>query len=308
MRIFKGLQVITLFILPSLLLASPMQITPEFKPVELSEFTSLSISVMPDSGTQLIFPFLLDNPELEPALKIVLTNSGGFAVPTSESELKTVVKQNTITITGLSNPGNPTAIHLGSLFITIGGYNLTIALKTTLNPAEVVTNYVFNIPNDKRDLLVERAVKRYTDEIDKKYRERFERIDIQAREEALKYIGKIAVSEPDSQKISVERNVPIGDDRLLVYMDETLIYPDFNVLKFSLENYTSLDYILNGITITGKKAGSEKQFSGELNCPKKIKSDDKFICTFSTIDKSFSDSDVYRVSISTDRGEGTFEW
>src|SRR5690606_3901227 len=95
-----------------------VELRPEFRGVDLKENTMLNLEVMPDAGTQLVFPFELDNPDLLPTLKIRLTNPNGFSVPTEPSQVEALLKgQNTITIEGKANPNDPGAVYLGNLFI-----------------------------------------------------------------------------------------------------------------------------------------------------------------------------------------------
>src|SRR5690606_37676766 len=150
------------------------ELTPTFKEVELKEFTSLQLQILPDAGTQLIFPFLLDNPDLLPSLKVQLTNANGFLVPTEQKDIEVLLKgQNTLSIMGKANPEAPGAIYLGNLFISIGGYNLSIGLRTTFDITEHVSNIIFRVDEQAREHMVESAVKRKTKTLDEEYKEKF---------------------------------------------------------------------------------------------------------------------------------------
>ena len=68
-----------------------VSIKPRFVNVDLEEFTTLELKVLPHAGTQLVFPFLLDNPELKPALKMSLSSDNGFDVPTDPEQIESLV-------------------------------------------------------------------------------------------------------------------------------------------------------------------------------------------------------------------------
>jgi len=272
----------------------------------------MTLDIMPDSGTQLIFPFQLDNPELSPALKIKLTNSDGFWVPTTTDEVKLLKGQNTLTILGLAGSDNPTSqlpVYLGTLFISIGGYNLSIALKTSYNPKSIVTNIVFNIPVENRDHMIEKSVKRYTDKLDSEYKVKMDEIDILAREHALKHVGVMALSDPDTTSFRIENDVHIDSNRLVVNADEIANYADqFYVLIFDIDNFSSVDLKVNSYNVSGMFDSTDRDFRGNFNCRDIIRSDGSYRCTFTTQDSSILDASEYSLKIATDRGEGVMTW
>jgi hypothetical protein len=288
--------------------SNSLEIEPIFEKVELKEFTSLSLNIMPDTGTQLIFPFTLDNPELTPNLKIKLSNSDGFWVPTTETEIKQLEGQNTLNILGnADSDGSPK--HLGILNISVGGYNLTIALKTVYDPRKIKTNIVFNIPDEKREHMVEKSVERYTASIDKEYKDKLNNLEALARKNALNYVGDIVLNEPDVESFKIETESVIDNNRLLIFSDRIESYNDsFFVFIYEVENYSSVDFKVNNFSFFGLKNDLETMYDGKNNCPSLIKSGGKYKCTFTTLDKSAIDLDEYKIILNTDRGEGVFKW
>ena len=114
---------LSIFAIFSLFLAAQALAQPKDARVTLTEFTRLSLDVVPDLGTQLVFPFVLDG-TLEPALEINNTNQVGF-------EAAHTPGQNTILVT-VKTPqgGGPVPDYRGLLFVTVGGYHLTLELRT----------------------------------------------------------------------------------------------------------------------------------------------------------------------------------
>lgn len=292
---------------------SAIDVKPDFEDVELKEFTSLNIEVMPDVGTQLIFPFLLDNPELLPDLKISLSNSNGFAIDALDNNKsdESTEGQNTIVITAnrAKSEGNPTPVYLGNLFITIGGYNLSIALKTTYDVREVVTNYRFNVSEEDRKHLVEHAVNRHKNLLDKQYQEQLEDLDTRARKMSLGKLSALALMKPRYTAYRLDDDLLINGERLVIGVDEFTSYgSEFHVLTFDVENFSSRDFMISSLSISGSFEGVDRVLNGDFECPESIKSDGRYHCAFATLDGSFINADSLSLSFSTDRGLGVFKW
>jgi len=286
-------------------------LTPKFKKVALQEFTSLILEIMPDAGTQLIFPFELDNKELSPALKIRLTNTDGFDVPHTEAEVQVLLKgQNTISILGKPNLNSPNAVYQGNLFITIGGYNLSIALKTTYEPKRHISNIIFDISQIGRDHLIENMVARKTKNLDKKYQRKLNDLDTRAKQMSLLHIAKMATNDSDSTNYKEDGDIEIDGKRIVVYSDRLISYGnDYFVLLFSLENYSSDDFTLLRSELTAHtEKGYDVALKGSFNCATRLNADTTNECTFATTDKNILTALRLSLSINTDRGEGSFKW
>jgi hypothetical protein len=295
-----------------LMINSAWALTPlksQFKKETLQEFTSLSLQIMPDAGTQLIFPFLLDNPELNPPLKVKLTNSNGFEVPVEKSEFDDlIVGQNTITILG-KGIANEKPVYLGNLFISVGGYNVSISLQTTYKAKNNISNIVFNISNQDRNHLVEQSVKRRTKQLEDNYKEKVKALDQRASDKSLKHVSVMALEDIDETSFKMEEDLDIGDKRLVVYIDKLFSYGDkYQVLLFELENHSSSDFNISSISLSSVDEDIKETISGFIKCPELIKSDTTHRCSFATTDKLIKTSDELKISINTDRGEGVFQW
>lgn len=290
--------------------ASTPRIVPTFKNVKLQEFTSMQLSVFPDAGTQLIFPFALDNPDFKPKFKIRLTNDNGFYVPTAADELKSlIVGQNTITILGLVNPAQTNAKYVSNLFINIGGYNLSIVLKTTLNPSEHVSNIVFDIDGKTRDHMIESAVKRRTQELEKLYKQKFDAIEETAKSKSLKHIAQMAKREKQILSFKEPRDIIIEDKRIELYADKLVAYGEFKILLFELKNSSTSDFTIESLNLVAKKeSGIEETLQGAFDCNNRLNSDKTIKCTFSTLSSNIDNALRLQLKIMTDRGEGSAVW
>lgn len=291
------------------LMAAPT-LKPTFKKVKLTEFTELQLEILPDAGTQLIFPFVLDNPDLTPELKVRLTNSDGFQVEDEGSEMLELLKgQNTISIIGKFSD-DPGAIHLGNLFITIGGYNLSIALKTTYDTTRHVSNVIFDIDDSTRTHLIDAAIKRRTDELEKVYKERMAALDQQAQADALSHVAIMATAHPDTTNYKEDGDIELDKERVVVYADKLVNYDNkYFVLLFELDNKSRGDITLDAVDLYSLGSdGKDQHIAGSFNCQKRLNADSNSKCSFATQSKEVGSAPKLRLDLKTSRGQGSFVW
>jgi hypothetical protein len=290
--------------------AQAVELKPEFRRVQLEENTMLNLSVMPDAGTQLVFPFELDNPDLKPSLKIRLTNPDGFSVPTDPKDIETLLQgQNTITIEGKANPNDPGAKYLGNLFITIGGYNISIALKTTYDTTQHVSNIIFDIKDETREHMIESAVARKTERLDKQYEEKMAALDEKAARLSLNHVAIMAMETPSTTNFKSDGRVPIDDYSITVFADKvTQFGQKYHILLFDLENRTSVDFTVQDLELVAIDGDRERTIEGSFECDPRLNADTTLKCSFATLEETMDDANRLQLKIVTDRGEGSFKW
>jgi hypothetical protein len=283
---------------------------PRFHTIELKEFTQFELYILPDAGTQLIFPFRLDNPELNPTLKIQLTNANGFEVPTSNEDLKAqVLGQNTISIIGKVNEEAPTAKYIGNLFINIGGYNISIVLKTTFDSSQHVSNITFVQSKEALDHMVENLVRRRTQSLESEYKSKLDSLETSAKEKSLVHIANIARISPDTQRFKEEGDIYIDKSRIVTYIDKLLSYDNkYQVLLFELHNRSDKDMQLSHVDLFAIEKNGESRIQGDFSCDKKLNSDTKILCQFVTSNESVKSADKLKMILTTSRGTGEMKW
>lgn len=297
-----------LFILLLCFLSYPtmadLVIQPKFKRVKLKEFTSMQLYVMPDTGTQLIFPFLLNNPSLKPKLKIKLTNADGFSVPTTEQEMKALIEQNTITIIGKN--GNDMPKYLGNLFISVGGYNLSIGLSTVYDVRKTVSNIIFDISEKERKHLIDRTVQLHKDKLNLEFDNLKKGLNKRAREIALSLVTDLVLEkDTSSANFKADGDLIINGERLVVYLDKVITQSSFATILFDIDNKSKLDTKIKGMRVYKiSKDGEEQEVVGATNCPDRLEGSGSLTCGFTTLDKSVIDAYKFKISISNDQGIG----
>ncbi len=287
----------------------PNPISPQFKHVKLEEFTAMTLDIMPHAGTQLIFPFVLDNPDLQPLLKIELTNPDGFEVPHDSGKVKALLSgQNTITITGKKIEKDPTV--MGNLFISIGGYNLSISLRSTLDVRNHVSNIVFDVTEKERDHLIENIIKKRTKQLEANYQEKLQKLEDKAQSQALKHISLMATEKPDYDNFKIEDEIEFDEERIIVFIDKIIQYGStYSVLLFELDNRSNKDFQTNNIEIRALTEKREIPIQGSFNCPKALKSDSVLKCSFATTQGDTLDrAKELKLDLITDRGTGSIIW
>lgn len=290
--------------------ANGVELRPEFRSVDLKENTMLNLEVMPDAGTQLVFPFELDNPDLLPTLKIRLTNPNGFSVPTEPSQVEALLKgQNTITIEGKANPNDPGAVYLGNLFITIGGYNISIALKTTYDTTRHVSNIIFNIDDETREHMIEAAVKRKTERLDKEYKEKMAAVDERAKEMSLTHVAIMAKRTPEATNYKADGRINFDDYSVTVFANKLMKWDEkYYVLLFDLENRSSVDFTVQQLELIAVNGQSERTVQGAFDCDSRVNADATVQCSFATLSEGMKNAKRLKLRMVTDRGQGEFQW
>lgn len=290
--------------------AMAQSLEPTFKKVELKEFTSLQLKVMPDAGTQLMFPFLLDNPDLRPALKIRLTNTDGFEVPTEPSEIAALLKgQNTITILGKANMSGGMPVYLGNLFISIGSYNLSIGLETTYEINKHISNVVFTLSDEEKSHLLEAMFSTKAEALEKEYREKIESIDDLSRKNSLSYIADVVLESESSTRFKKRRTTDINDYQITVNVDRYVTYGDkYGVLLFELKNRNPIDFSVDDVNLYDITTSSEKLIDGALRCSEKLLADTEIQCSYVTLDTKAGNVKKLKLDVLTNRGTGSVSW
>jgi len=168
-----------IFVISSLAVAAaPAGAEPRVKHVPLKEFTRLTLDIVPDYGTALVFPFILDD-NMEPPLQIHNTNKTAFSARYQQGQYTIFV--------GANPPaqGGPVPNYRGLLYVTVGGYNVTIELRTTTKVARNYSNIVFTLSKEKREYLIRQAVQRRAKALEAKYQKKLAALDRRAEEKAL---------------------------------------------------------------------------------------------------------------------------
>jgi len=284
------------------MLLAPGYAKPTSKRVPLEDFTRLTLDIVPDYGTQLVFPFVLDG--MEPVLEINNTNKTGF---TAEHK----AGQNTILVTANTpKAGGQSPNYRGLLFVTVGGYRVAIELRTTSRVSKNLAEVIFDLSPDKREYLITEAVKRRTAQLDQAYQTRIASLDDRVEEKALNLVADLAFSNPSTVRVKTAKDVTLQNNiPVEIYVDEWKIYSSFAILVFELKNRSANQISINTATVTSLSDGDEARVThGALKCNKPLKADSKVHCSLTTRNRSMVDAERLTLSVNTDRGAINLTW
>ncbi|HHJ19292.1 MAG TPA: hypothetical protein ENJ84_05640 [Gammaproteobacteria bacterium] len=287
----------------SLCLAGPASAQPQALHVTLQEFTRLTLEVVPDLGTQLVFPFALDG-NMTPPLEINNTNKIGFSYSHTSGQNTILITANTL------EQGGSLPDYRGLLFVSIGGYHLSIDLRTTTRLSRHYAEVVFDLEPPARNHLIAHAVQRKRDELEQRYQQRLAALDEQAARLALAMAGELAETRPKIRRVKSARRVPLANDVMLeLYADHWKIYPSLAVLVFEVKNESPRRVVItNSYLETAAGDGQKNLPESSYRCRGALRGDDYITCTLTIRDPASVDAKLLKLVLETDRGRVALSW
>ncbi|ALP54966.1 hypothetical protein Tel_17065 (plasmid) [Candidatus Tenderia electrophaga] len=223
--------VASLLFAPLLAGAGEADNAPRVKRVALQEFTTLTIDIVPDLGTRLVFPFVLDEQprQGEAPFTMTLTN-GVFKSDRKEG-------RNVLVLTAPpSRDGGDMSGYLGDLFISVAGYNITARLRTVKDWREHYTDIVFEPSEEDRQDLIDAAVQRRLQALESEYQRKLEALEQDIDQRALAKVAYLALQDAEEDRVKeYSRMVLANGDRLVLSVDSVLGYDQFSIVPFELE-------------------------------------------------------------------------
>ncbi|WP_345855764.1 hypothetical protein [Shewanella algae] len=283
---------------------------------KLGSDTKQVLYVVPDLGTRIIFPFMLTDEALNPRLSVVMTNPAYYTVPDTSKEIDANVLQNTLTImvsreTILSNiDGNGRLVSplLGYLYLSVGGLNLTVELRATLNVSQAVANVKVDISNEKREYLIAETVKRKTESLEADYKKRLKSLDIRADEMALSMVGEMAWTEPNLTRVRDDFKLTTDTGhRLEIAIDDFKTYDTFTTLKLHISNSESKPIHISDVGLY-RSAEQRRAIMVYHQCNNKIQKYQEVECVLTTREKGVASVDNLILRVDTDKGAGEIKW
>jgi hypothetical protein len=290
-----------LFVIYSVLWHAPVAATPASQHVPFTEFTRLTLDIVPDYGTQLVFPFVLDG--MEPALEINNTNSVGFTASHQTG-------QNTILVTANTpKAGGPAPDYRGLLFITVGGYRVAIELRTTAHVSKNQAEVIFDLSPERREFLITEAVKRRTAQLDQEYQARVAALDTQVEAKALNLVADLASSRPRTVRVKSAEDKTLNQATVEVYVDAWKVYPSFAILQFELTNRSATLVTVNSARVSRPSDTDGVQVGhGAFTCDRPLQPDATSRCSFTTRDVALVAAERLTLDVDTDRGALSLSW
>ena len=228
------LKITSLVLLLGLAFQVDASIQPRFKEITLASQLPLVVTVPPDHGVRLIFPFALEEDSGDVPFAMIPTN------PVFRTERPK--GRNTIVISyPPQQSGSADAVYQGNLFINVAGYNLSILLKTSLNMTDYYSDIVFTLDPEAEAALFKERLNIARQQLQQDYEARQRQLDEQASQMAMANIGWLAMNKPVSESVKQEKRVDLDNgDKVSVYVDQLISYGSYHTFVLELEN-DSLD-------------------------------------------------------------------
>ncbi len=309
----KAFKLLFLTCLSSLAIASqPVKIKDQYYQYQLEENTSMVLYLAPDLKTRLIFPFALDNQALKPDVKHSITPQDVFSV----SSVQGNDGQNTIELWNAQTPSTVASLMdgygfypetIGIYTLSVGGYNLSIRLKTTNDLSKHLENIVFDLAEDDRRHLIDLEINRYKDDIDKQYQQKLADLDESAKGYGAEYVAQVLAAKPKISRIKLDMFSAEKDFSL--YIDSVEKYDeDYFALRFEIGNLTGDNLVVDNIEHIGVFSSKEMPFEGADNCKVRMERKEVLRCVFVTDDSQLMKVKHVKTIVSTSVGRFEFEW
>ncbi len=301
----------SILILPLLLmsvLASAEQASnaPKIKRVQMQEFTTLTIDIVPDLGTRLVFPFVLDEQPKEGVVPYTMTLTNSVF----QSDRKD--GRNVLVLTAPpAKDGGDMSGYLGDLFISVAGYNITARLRTVNDWREHYTDIVFELNDADRQTLVDEEVQRRVQALEAEHQRKIEALDKDIDQRALAKVAYLALQAPDEDRVKEKsRTVLANGDRLILSVDSVLGYDQFSMVPFELEADTMDDVkILDArLFIQAEQDGPEQMLPASLQIKRRVESGERVQGVIATQRPKLMDYETIKLVVLTDKGQVELTW
>jgi hypothetical protein len=227
--------------------------------VMLREQTLLTPDVVPDLGTRFIFPFFLDEIGRDASFNLQMTNAAVFKCDIRDEHgqvnIDALQGRNSFVVT-MPAQANSSAQYLGYLFVSLGGYNLTVLLRTTNNLAVHRSNIVFKLDPKEREHLLDELVNRRLAVAKQALDAQAADLNEKAQELAMREIGHLAMQDPKSHWIREKKQFTTeAGSQFSLLLDEVRTYGPFHLFVFEVENQGGQTLTIKdaGLVIKGKK-------------------------------------------------------
>jgi len=226
---------------------------PRTKTITLSEFTKLTLDVVPDLGTRFVFPFVLDEQSDYVPFTLKLTNP--VFVSTREEGRHFFV------IT-LPSPleGGKMPKYLGNLFVNVAGYNISVLLRSTNKTSQHYSDVVFELSDNDRQTLIQDAVDEQMIAVKAEYQQKENELDKRAHAIALKQLGGLVLDGGDTERVAEDKAFELNDgSQAILEVDKLHKYADFGIFTYELVFDGNTHQALNilDVQLFGKKEQDE---------------------------------------------------
>jgi hypothetical protein len=283
------------------------QAEPRIKHVTLTKETTLVIELVPDLGTRFVFPFVLDEQDEYVPFTSTLTNPAFASIrePGRNSFVLTIPPPVT---------GGPSPVLFSSLFVSVAGYEISVELRVTHDLARHYSDIVFDISDEVRESLIQKAVKQRTASLERDYKEREAAMNKAIERRALSLVGKLALTGAQSSAVKEEGALVFeGTDRLLLYVEKAVRYGPFTSFVFALENksHSAVVSVMEArLFVIDPRTGQSRPLETAAELPPRVnpRSDAQGILSIESALLPADRKARLQISVDTDKGVVKAQW
>lgn len=285
-------------------------VTPKAKRMPLEEFNTLKLSIVPHLGTRISFPFTLS--DQTPGPQITNTNPQIFTVNGSSSNSINTNTHELVITANLPNDEGKDA--LGQVFLSFGGYQVTISLALTYDTRKHITDVIYEAKDVKFTYLLEKMAEQKIQSLKEEYALKMQEMARNAKNEALKYLANIAIYKPEYTSFNLTRDVTLSNrDEFELYFGEMINYGnEYIIIDFEIEHEglktLGLEQYQLGV-YKDKEAMTPQWVSPlQVNCVDRVLPEQNVRCAIVTTDTKVLDNERLELRIQTTAGEMVAKW
>ncbi len=284
--------------------AAAIPIKPKVRSVTLAEFTQITVPIVPDLGTRLVFPFVLDADSQYVPFTLNATNAA-FQVPEPQPG------RNAIVVTLPSDNYSAAQAMLGSVYITVGGYQVTLLLRSTTDVREYVSDINFVLGDKARQDLIETAVERRIEGMKREYEKKERLLGEQAHDMALHRLGSLILREPERGNVYEDNSLDYGTGEVGLKVTRYVETGPFRAYRLNISYHTAgtTPLPLTGAKLFGRNSqGRSLPVDAVTELPATIKPGQTVNAVLVTDSADIATYDGYEIILGTAEGEVSVAW
>ncbi len=282
------------------------QIKPKVEPVTLKKFTQISVPIVPDLGTRLVFPFPLDEKSEYVPFTLNTTNEA-FDVPKPEPGRNVIV----VTLPASNYASTQGEPMLGSIYITVGGYQITVLLRSTVDVREYVSDVNFELGDKERQNLINLAVESEIESMRQEYEKKTELLHEEAQNLAYQQLGKLLLEKPERSNIYEKTTVDLDSGVLSISVPRYLVLGTFRAYELSVRYSAPGSVPLNivGAKLFGRERdGNLVPISATADMPSFLNPGDERRGILVTKATNLERFVGFEITVNSSEGEASVKW
>lgn len=287
-----------------LMFATMANAAPRVKPVTLERHTALVVYIPPGSlGARFLFPFVLDEQDDYVPFTLQITNK----VFSSKRE----PGRNSFVVTVPDVLPTDRTQHVGNLFVTVAGYEITVELRTSSDLSQHYSDIDFQLGTAERENLIQKGIAQRTSALEADHKKKLADLDKQADLKSIARVGVLALKKPSTTRIKEETKLTLTNgDEITLYVDESINYEPYTIFVFEVDadgksGLSLLDaklFALNPETKTARPIESARDMPARL-IPGEVARG-----VLTTLDQSFNPKEMLKLQVLTDKGMLEASW